>query len=72
MFLSLADRDKAAGLRAARRFVDLGFAIAATAGTADHLERHGVPVAQRVAKVTADGEPPSRRRRTRRADRRST
>ena len=28
-------------------------------GTADHLERHGVPVAQRVAKVTADGDRPS-------------
>ena len=28
-------------------FVELGFAIAATAGTADHLEAHGVPVAPR-------------------------
>ena len=36
----------------------LGFAIAATHGTADHLEGHGVPVAQRVAKVTAEGEAP--------------
>ena len=35
VFLSLADRDKAAGLVAARRFAELGFAIAATAGTAD-------------------------------------
>ena len=34
VFLSLADRDKAAGLVAARRFAELGFAIAATAGTA--------------------------------------
>ena len=58
MFLSLADRDKAAGLRAATQFVDLGFAIAATHGTADHLERNGVPVAQRVAKVTDAGEEP--------------
>jgi carbamoyl-phosphate synthase large subunit len=55
VFLSLADRDKDAGVRAAARFVDLGFAIAATDGTADHLERHGVPVARRVAKVTGDG-----------------
>src|SRR5690606_24741650 len=54
VFLSLADRDKAAGLRAAARFVELGFSIAATAGTADHLEKHGVTVAQRVAKVAAD------------------
>jgi carbamoyl-phosphate synthase large subunit len=55
VFLSLADRDKAAGLQAAARFVELGFEIAATSGTADHLDANGVPVAQRVAKVaTAD------------------
>jgi carbamoyl-phosphate synthase large subunit len=53
VFLSLADRDKAAGLKAAARFVEQGFEIAATVGTADHLERNGVPVAQRVAKVAA-------------------
>ena len=45
IFMSLADRDKAAGLEAARRFVDLGFAIVATSGTAAHLEAHRVPVA---------------------------
>ena len=38
MFLSLADRDKDAGLVAARRFAELGFSIAATAGTARLLE----------------------------------
>jgi carbamoyl-phosphate synthase large subunit len=54
VFLSLADRDKAAGLKAAARLVEQGFQIAATAGTADHLERNGVAVAQRVAKVAAD------------------
>ena len=54
VFLSLADRDKPAGLQAAAQFVDLGFEIAATIGTADHLEAHGVPVAQRVGKVTED------------------
>ncbi len=53
VFLSLADRDKAAGLEAATRLVAQGFDIAATVGTADHLERNGVPVAQRVAKVAA-------------------
>jgi carbamoyl-phosphate synthase large subunit len=57
VFLSLADRDKAAGLRAAAQFVDLGFAIAATHGTAEHLERNGVRVAQRVAKVTSGADP---------------
>ncbi|HET6664025.1 MAG TPA: carbamoyl-phosphate synthase large subunit, partial [Acidimicrobiales bacterium] len=56
VFLSLADRDKAAGLKAAGRLVEQGFDIAATVGTADHLERNGVPVAQRVAKVAAADE----------------
>jgi carbamoyl-phosphate synthase large subunit len=56
VFLSLADRDKAAGVEAAARLVAHGFDIAATVGTADHLERNGVPVAQRVAKVAAADE----------------
>ncbi len=56
VFLSLADRDKVAGLEAAARLVEQGFDIAATVGTADHLERNGVPVAQRVAKVAAAEE----------------
>ena len=43
MFLSLADRDKAHGLVAARRFAELGFAIVATAGTAAALEARGHP-----------------------------
>jgi carbamoyl-phosphate synthase large subunit len=56
VFLSLADRDKAAGLKAAARLVEQGFDIAATVGTAGHLERNGVPVAQRVAKLAAADE----------------
>ena len=51
VFLSLADRDKENGLVAARRFAELGFAIAATAGTADMLERAGIAVDTVVAKV---------------------
>jgi carbamoyl-phosphate synthase large subunit len=51
VFMSLADRDKATGIEAGRRFHEAGFAIAATAGTADALEAAGVPVATRVAKV---------------------
>ena len=51
VFLSLADRDKPAGLLAARRFAELGFALAATAGTARMLEAEGIPVATVVAKV---------------------
>ena len=56
VFLSLADRDKAVGVTAAARLVEQGFEIAATVGTAAHLERHGVPVAQRVAKVAVADE----------------
>jgi carbamoyl-phosphate synthase large subunit len=55
VFLSLADRDKPAGVRAAAGFVGLGFEIAATGGTADFLEGAGIAVAQRVAKVGAPG-----------------
>ena len=51
VFFSLAERNKAGGVVAARRFVELGFAIVATAGTARHLEEHGVPVGGMVAKV---------------------
>jgi carbamoyl-phosphate synthase large subunit len=59
VFVSLADRDKPAGVRAAARLVDLGFALAATDGTADYLERHHIPVAERVAKVMSEDEPTS-------------
>jgi carbamoyl-phosphate synthase large subunit len=52
VFFSLADRDKPQGAVAARGFVDLGFQIAATAGTADHFESAGIPVATRVAKLS--------------------
>jgi len=54
VFLSLAERDKAAGVEVARRFADLGFEIAATAGTAEYLRRAGVDVAVEVAKVGED------------------
>jgi carbamoyl-phosphate synthase large subunit len=51
VFLSLADRDKPAGMLVARRFAELGFALAATAGTATALEAEGLKVASVVAKV---------------------
>ncbi len=54
VFMSLADRDKPGGMRAALRFVELGFTIAATAGTAAYLESNGVPVDTVVAKVGED------------------
>ena len=60
VFLSLADRDKPVGIELARRFVELGFALAATAGTARAVEEEGLPVATVVAKV---GEGTRRRRR---------
>jgi len=51
VFLSLADRDKPGGLIAARRFVELGFGLAATGGTARYLEDNGVPVGEVVGKL---------------------
>ena len=55
VFLSLADRDKASGLEAARGLVALGFTLAATSGTAAFLEANGVAVATVVAKVGETG-----------------
>jgi carbamoyl-phosphate synthase large subunit len=51
VLLSLADRDKPAGLVAARRFAELGFSLIATAGTASALEGAGLRVDAVVAKV---------------------
>ncbi len=56
VFFSLADRDKPQGRLAARSFVDQGFQIVATEGTASDFEAAGIPVATRVAKLSA-GEP---------------
>ncbi len=55
VLFSLADRDKDSGMRAARRFVQLGFEIAATSGTARHLTENGIPVQIVVAKVGEAG-----------------
>ncbi len=55
VFLSLADRDKPAGLGVARSFSALGFSIAATLGTAGYLRSHGVAVDTLVAKVGEEG-----------------
>jgi carbamoyl-phosphate synthase large subunit len=51
VFLSLADRDKAAGLGPARAFAELGFELVATSGTAAFLESNGVHVRTVVGKV---------------------
>ncbi len=55
VFLSLADRDKPAGLEVARAFSDLGFSIAATLGTAGYLRAAGLEVDTLVAKVGEEG-----------------
>jgi carbamoyl-phosphate synthase large subunit len=55
VFLSLADRDKPAGLEVARAFVELDFSIAATLGTAGFLRANGVTVDTLVAKVGEEG-----------------
>ena len=52
VFFSLADRDKATGIVAARNFAELGFGIVATAGTAAALLAEGVPVETVVGKLT--------------------
>ena len=54
VFLSLADRDKPGGLDAARRFVELGFTIVATEGTAAYFTANGVPVETVVGKLGED------------------
>jgi carbamoyl-phosphate synthase large subunit len=51
IFFSLADRDKPGGIKAARSFVDLGFELVATDGTAAAFEEAGITVARRVAKL---------------------
>jgi len=43
VFLSLADRDKPQGLEVARSFLELGFDLAATFGTAGYLRDQGSP-----------------------------
>jgi carbamoyl-phosphate synthase large subunit len=55
VFLSLADRDKPIGIEAARLFVELGFELAATAGTASALRDAGLPVANEVVKLGEEG-----------------
>jgi carbamoyl-phosphate synthase large subunit len=55
VFLSLADRDKPAGLELAQAFAAMGFSIAATLGTAGYLRSEGVDVDTLVAKVGEEG-----------------
>jgi carbamoyl-phosphate synthase large subunit len=55
VFISVTDRDKTKSVELARRFIELGFSLVATHGTADRLEKAGLPV-DRVYKVK-EGRP---------------
>jgi carbamoyl-phosphate synthase large subunit len=55
VFISVIDRYKQDSIELARRFVELGFSIVATHGTADRLEKAGLNV-ERVYKVK-EGRP---------------
>jgi len=55
VFVTGADQHKPTALKAARVMSEIGFAIAATDGTARYLEKHDVSVAIRVAQMGYDG-----------------
>jgi carbamoyl-phosphate synthase large subunit len=55
VFISVTDRDKAESIELARRFIELGFSLVATHGTAERLEKAGLRV-DRVFKVK-EGRP---------------
>src|SRR5229473_472360 len=55
VFISVTDRYKQESIELARRFIELGFSIVATHGTADRLEKATLPV-ERVYKVK-EGRP---------------
>ena len=55
VFISVTDRDKKESIDLARRFIDLGFSLVATHGTAERLEQAGLSV-ERVFKVK-EGRP---------------
>jgi carbamoyl-phosphate synthase large subunit len=46
VFLSLADKDKSAGVESARALVELGFKVLTTEGTAAFMASHGVATSQ--------------------------
>src|SRR5262245_13097154 len=55
VFISVTDRDKQESIELARRFIELGFSLVATHGTAERLEKSGLSV-ERVFKVK-EGRP---------------
>jgi carbamoyl-phosphate synthase large subunit len=57
VFISVKDKDKPATVPLARRFLELGFTVRATRGTADFLAQHGVKNVETVNKVTEGRRP---------------
>ena len=55
VFISLADADKEAGVKLARKFVDMGFCVLATGGTYKRFSQAGVPC-EMVYKIS-EGRP---------------
>jgi carbamoyl-phosphate synthase large subunit len=55
VFISVTDRDKEESIELARHFIELGFSLVATHGTAERLEKAGLSV-ERVFKVK-EGRP---------------
>jgi carbamoyl-phosphate synthase large subunit len=55
VFISVTDQDKRHAAEIARKFVDMGFRLVATSGTADAIEAKGMKV-ERVYKVK-EGRP---------------
>jgi len=55
VLVTVADRDKEITLPAVQRLAAMGFAILATAGTAEYLRQHGVPC--EVARKVHEGRP---------------
>ena len=53
VFITIADKDKPAGLEIARRFYNLGFNIEATSGTTAYLREHGIRT--RMRKKLSEG-----------------
>ncbi|KYC60584.1 carbamoyl-phosphate synthase large subunit [Heyndrickxia coagulans] len=55
ILFTVADKDKPEALPLAKRFVEIGFTLKATAGTAKFLRENGLAV-EEVAKIGGDGE----------------
>jgi carbamoyl-phosphate synthase large subunit len=55
VFISVKDKDKPLTVTLIRRFLELGFSVEATAGTAAHLARHSVRV--EIVNKVVEGRP---------------